>query len=137
MYEVFEHTADVGLRIDADSIERLLIDAGRGLASLLVADPETVRPVEQRRLRINGAELDYLLFDWLTELLYLFSTDRLILTHFAIQRDENGFDAVAQGEPIDLARHQMEHEVKAITYHALVCRPTPDGRFEAEVIVDI
>jgi SHS2 domain-containing protein len=34
------------------------------------------------------------------------------------------------------ARHQMEHEVKAITYHGLTCHPTTTG-YEAEVIVDI
>ena len=136
MYAIFEHTADIGLRVTAASIDELLIDAGRGLASLLVENPNAVRPLVERRLRIDGAELDYLLFDWLTELLYVFSTERLILTHFAIRRDENGFEATARGEPMDPKRHHMEHEVKAITYHDLTCHPTANG-YEAEVIVDI
>lgn len=136
MYDTFEHTADIGLRVTAESIDELLIDAGRGLASLLVANPDAVRPVVERRLRIEGTELDYLLFDWLTELLYVFSTERLILTQFELRRDENGLAATAWGEPMDPERHQMEHEVKAITYHGLTCRPTANG-YEAEVIVDI
>jgi SHS2 domain-containing protein len=37
---------------------------------------------------------------------------------------------------MDTSRHQMEHEVKAITYHALRVEQTATG-WEAEVIVDI
>jgi len=28
MYELFEHTADLGLRVQADSLEELFVDAG-------------------------------------------------------------------------------------------------------------
>ena len=43
MYEVFEHTADLGLRVRAANIETLFAEAGRGLTSLIV-DPATVEP---------------------------------------------------------------------------------------------
>jgi SHS2 domain-containing protein len=38
---------------------------------------------------------------------------------------------------MDPARHQMDHEVKAITYHGLRVARQDDGTWLAEVIVDI
>ena len=40
------------------------------------------------------------------------------------------------GEPIDLSRHEIETEVKAITWHELKIVHVPEGLL-AEVIVDI
>jgi SHS2 domain-containing protein len=38
---------------------------------------------------------------------------------------------------MDPARHTMDHEVEAITYHGLYVRQNGDGTWQPEVIVDI
>lgn len=136
MYEIFEHTADLGIRVRADDLESLFADAARGLLSVLVANHDAVRPVQEKTYAIAGEELDYLLFDWLTELLYTFETEKLLLAEFDVKVDNNGLRAVCRGEPIDRSRHDMDHEIKAITYHELKVKQTADG-YLAEVIVDI
>jgi SHS2 domain-containing protein len=136
MYETFEHTADLGLRVRAADLDSLFADAGRGLFSLMVANLDAVRLVEEVSLGVVCDELDYLLFDWLNELLYIFETRRLVLVEFNVRASESSLQATARGEPFDPARHQSEHEVKAITYHELkVMRE--NGGWLAEVIVDI
>jgi SHS2 domain-containing protein len=135
MYEVFEHTADLGLRIRAPDLETLFAEAGKGLSSLIV-DLAAVRPKQEKTFRIPGRELDYLFFDWLNELLFSFEKDRLLFCEFAVQRDAEGVSATARGEPLDVARHELDHEVKAITYHGLKVEQQSDG-WLAEVIVDI
>jgi SHS2 domain-containing protein len=45
--------------------------------------------------------------------------------------------ATCRGEQMDPARHAMDHEVKAITYHGLAVHQNADGTWHAEVIVDI
>ena len=50
--------------------------------------------------------------------------------------DASGLTAAARGEPIDRRRHEMDMEVKAITYHGLKVQRDGDG-WLAEVIVDI
>ena len=50
MYELVEHTADVGLRIRAATLPELMAEAARGLFSVIVANLPTVRPLE----RITG-----------------------------------------------------------------------------------
>lgn len=138
MYEVFDHTADLGMRVRAGTLVELLAEAGRALFSVIVANPASVRPLQERKFRIEGsdAEQDYLLFDWLNELLYTYETELLLLCDFNVTVGNSGLEAVCRGETADPARHQLDHEVKAITYHDLrVCRD--NGGWLAEFIVDI
>jgi len=136
MFELFEHTADLGLRVRAGTLEDLLAEAARGLLTMLVANPAAVRPLHVRTVELTAAEPSYLLFDWLNELLYAFEKDKLLLAEFEIQLYDGNLKAICRGEPMDPARHEMDHEVKAITYHGLRVVQTKDG-WEAEVIVDI
>jgi len=136
MYEFFEHTADLGLRIQAATLEALLTDAAHGLLAMLVANPDAVRPLQSKTIKIAAEEPAYLLFDWLNELLYAFESDKLLLSAFDLKLDKGQITAICHGEPMEAGRHQMDHEVKAITYHGLKVEKTLDG-FYAEVIVDI
>ena len=137
MYETFAHTADLGLRVRAANLDELFVDAARGLTSFLVANLDAVRPVEEIHIELEGDSLDYLLFDWLTELLYRFETEHWLFRQFDVAVAQDGkLSATCRGERMDVTRHQMDHEVKAITYHGLRVEQTHDGWF-AELIVDI
>jgi SHS2 domain-containing protein len=136
MYETFEHTADLGLRVRAPDLNTLFAEAGRGLFSIVVENLDAVRPRITRQFEIAGTDRTYLLFDWLNELLFVCDTERTALAEFEVQVTERGLSAVARGEPLDPARHILTHEIKAITYHQLKVEPTSDG-WLAEVIVDI
>jgi SHS2 domain-containing protein len=136
MYETFEHTADLGLRVRAATLDALFADAASGLFSVLVEDVDAIRPEREVTIRIDGREKDYLLFDWLNELLFRFETDHVLFSEFTVTVEEGGLSASARGEPVDLGRHRLSHEVKAVTYHHLNVEQTADG-WSAEVIVDI
>ena len=136
MYEHFEHTADLGLRVRASDLPSLFADAGRGLFAMFVDNPEEIQPVETVQFDIAGTDRDYLLFDWLNELLYTFESRHLLLGEFDVQITDQGLTATARGEPLNPARHQLGHEVKAITYHGLKLEQQPHG-WLAEVIVDV
>ncbi len=134
MYEHFEHTADLGLRVVADDLERLFEDAARGLMAMVVEEtPIEGEPVE---IRIEGRRHDWLLFDWLSELLFRIDSRGERLGNFAVRLDERGLTGRAVAEPLDADRHRLLHEVKAITYHGLSVEQTDEG-WRAEVIVDI
>jgi len=77
MYEVFEHTADLGLRVRAATVDALFAEAARGFLSLIVTNLDAVQRVQLKTYDLQGEELDYLLFDWLNELLYTFDAERL------------------------------------------------------------
>jgi SHS2 domain-containing protein len=136
MFELFEHTADLGLRAEASTLEELLAEAARGLLAMLVANPSEVRLTHSKTLLISYEEPSYLLFDWLSEILFAFESDKLLLAKCEIRLESGQLRATCRGEPMDESRHQMDHEVKAITYHGLVVAQTDNG-WRAEVIVDI
>ena len=140
MYEVFEHTADMGLRVRATELSQLFVDAARGLFSVMVANLDAVRTVQQVSFSFNGENLEGLWHDWLAELLYTFHGRRLLLTEFQVEvcevAGEFVLTATARGEPIDLSRHEIDAEVKAVTWHGLKVEQHADG-WLAEVILDI
>ncbi len=136
MFELFEHTADVGIRVRAGTLESLYADAARGLFSVIAANLDAVSPLQAMEFKIDGSRRDDLLFDWLDELLYTFGTKRVLFGEFAVTLDDRKLTAVARGEPIDPDRHELDMEVKAITYHGLKVERDADG-WLAEVIVDI
>jgi SHS2 domain-containing protein len=136
LFETFDHTADVGLRVEADTLAGLFEEAARGFSSLVVANLADVRRVEERTVRVEGTEHDFLLFDWLNELVYLLDHEHLVFSQFEVSFDSEGLTGICRGEKIDRARHQLEHEVKAITYHDLKVEQRPGG-WLAEVILDI
>jgi SHS2 domain-containing protein len=136
MYEIFEHTADLGLRIRAPTLSELMTDAARGLFAMVVENLDSVQPLVTREFRIAGKDNAYLLFDWLNELLYVCDTERLAFSEFDLQMTAAGLAATARGERLDPARHHLTHEIKAITYHGLTVEETEEG-WLAEVIVDI
>ncbi len=136
MYELFEHTADVGIRVQAETLETLLAEAAAGLFSVIVANLDAVRPVQGMAFRVEASERSDLLHDWLEELLYVFSTRHLVFCQFEVVLTGEGLTASVRGEPVDLARHQLDSEVKAVTYHGLKVEKHPEG-WLAEVILDL
>jgi SHS2 domain-containing protein len=147
MYETFEHTADLGLRVRAVDLNQLFAEATQALFSAIVDDLATVEPKQKIEVSLQGDDLGYLLFDWLNELLYSFDTEHFLFGKFEVRITDSGtvgrpchnmmtLQGLAWGEPLDASRHSLAHEVKAITYHGLRVEKENDG-WLAEVIVDI
>jgi len=136
MFQFFDHTADLGIRIEAATLNELFADAGMALTATLLDESATVTPATSEIIAVAGDEVDYLFFDWLRELLLRFETRKMLYCRFDVAVDKAGLTANVAGEPLDPARHPLGHEVKAITYHGLSVEQSADG-WIAEVIVDI
>ncbi len=136
MYEIFEHTADLGLRISSADLDTLFQEAATAMFSVIVANLDDVRPVEQIAFEIECDRRDDLLRDWLAELLYTFNADHMLFVRFEVRIVGDRLTATAWGEPIDAARHEIDAELKAVTYHGLKVEQH-DAGWLAEVIIDI
>ncbi|MEE9218910.1 MAG: archease [Acidobacteriota bacterium] len=134
-YEVIEHTGDVGIRLEASSLEVLFGAAAAALFDLLVEERPTGTPV--LCVRIEGPDLEVLLVDWLNELLYLHTVGKWVLAPAHI-RVESGFRLQAElvGEAFDPRRHRARREVKAATFHGLKVTREQE-RWRAQVIFDL
>ena len=136
MHETFDHTADLGLRVRAATLDALFAEAAEALFSVIVENLSAVAPVVRVEVELSETDRELLLFDWLKELLYRFDAEHLLFSRFEVRVRPDGLTGVAWGEKLDPARHEPGHEVKAITYHGLKVEQTDDG-WLAEVIVDI
>jgi len=139
-YEPVEHTADIGLRVWAPSVEGLFTQAALGLFSFLV-DVEHVRVREARRIDLEAADIEEALVAWLQELLYLFDVQRFVPAGIDVEAvTPKEVHAVVRGEPLDRRRHEIRMEIKAATYHGLDIRPIPaengTSRWECTIIFD-
>ncbi|MCC6672959.1 MAG: archease [Planctomycetes bacterium] len=135
-HEVFEHTADLGVRVRAPDRAALYAESGQALFEILVDDLGAVRPATALEVAVAGDDAAYLLHDWLGELLYLFTARNLLLCAFDVRLAHSGLTGTVRGEVLDRTRHRLAHEVKAITYHGLEVRQDPGG-WSAEFVVDI
>lgn len=136
MYEVFEHTADLGLRVRAATLDRLMADAACGLFAIIAGDLDQIRTDREETFAVAGDDPTWLLFDWIGELHAAFELRKMLFRSFTVHVDAEGLRATARGEPYDPGRHALAHEVKAVTQHALEVGRTPDG-WQATLIVDI
>jgi SHS2 domain-containing protein len=117
-------------------LNTLFAEAAECLFSAVLEDVGSVKPLIAATLEISGTDREFQLFDWLSELLMRCDEDHMVFGKFEANVRDDGLTGIAWGEPLDNNRHQLAHEVKAITYHGLKVEQTTDG-WLAEVIVDI
>ena len=135
-FEVFEHTADVGLHAYGNTLPELFIHAAQGMESLMVS-PEQVRLLVSREITAEGHDLVSLLIAWLNELIFLFDTEYLIFRAFEIDRlTETSLRGRASGEPYDAQRHDLSSAIKSVTWHEAAVERTAEG-YKARIIFDI
>jgi len=136
--ELFEHTADLGLRVFAVDLADLFRTAGEGLFGVIVANRADVRIVDSEPVSLAAESTEDLLIEWLNELIFRCETRHRLYNQFDVSLDVHGLrlEAMIGGEPIDRRRHLLDHEVKAATRHGLYLRREIEG-WVAEVILDI
>ncbi|MBN2293761.1 MAG: archease [Pirellulales bacterium] len=136
MFETFDHTADLGLRIRAESLEKLFEEAASALFSVILENPKQISSERSFSFRIEGSRNDELLLDWLDELLFKFASEHVVLCSFSVQFTESGLNATSWGEQYRPDIHGFGEEIKAITYHGLKVENLGD-MWLGEIIVDL
>ncbi len=135
-YEILDHTADIGLKIYGKNLKQLFQNAALGLFSL-ISETSCIKSKKKFNINLKAPNIEELLVSWLRELLYIYDAKRMLLCDFKIDKISGGqLEASVSGEPLDIKKHILHMEVKAVTYHQLRVRKTPSG-FKAQVIFDV
>jgi len=141
-WRTIEHTADLGIEIEADSLERLFEAGAYGLAGVLVgselgsgqANPTPA--IIWRDLILEAPDREALLVDWLRELLYIQSTEGLLLAEAEIEDLDDTRLVARAGFARPAASEAAERELKGVTYHDLEVRRR-EGGWYARVVFDL
>lgn len=135
-FELFDHTADVGVRVRAPSLAGLIAPAVEGLYSV-IGRVETTTARRDWSFEAAGENAALLLRDFLAEILHLFDSEQCRATNLQVRVfSERRLSVGAELRALDLGRCAFAREVKAVTYHQLAVRPVAGG-FEAVYILDI
>ncbi len=135
-HEFFDHAADVGITLRAESLEGLFVEAGHALMEWIGPEPDTAK-VMNLRLQVKAETCEELLVRWLQELLFLFHNKH---AYFA-DADSLSVTCLALSGEFEFriwedSSHRDYQEVKAVTYHQLYIRHEGDC-WKARVILDI
>ena len=133
VFEILEHTADVGIRASGPTLVAAFAETARGMFSIIgeAGGCESSLEVE---ISAEGHDRESLLHGFLSELLFLHEVEGVFLTGLDLTVDGLTVKGTGRGCPSSGAR--ISAEVKAVTYHRLKVVQTPDG-WECEVLFDI
>jgi SHS2 domain-containing protein len=130
MYEWIEHTAEVELRVEAESREAVLGEALAAFAEL-VSREDRGEPVEHE-VTAEAQDDATLLAAWLDELVFLAETEDFVPERLQrLDMDDTRLRAVVAGR-----RGRPAHLVKAVTYHGLEFALNGEV-WRAKVVLDV
>lgn len=131
-----EHTADLGIEVEAADLPALFAAAGEGLYAL-IADTAGITAKETLAISATGNGWEELLHGWLSELLAQFNLANFVGKECAIKElKPDRVESQVQGEALDLRRHRFHTEIKGVTYHNLKVWEE-NGLWHARVIFDV
>ena len=131
-------TADIAVEIRADSLEELFVEAANAVFDSM-GDVKKVNSTVKKEIRLQNRELDKLLFDWLAEIILLKDRDEMLFSKAAVEitgKTPYSLEGSVQGEKIDLEKHELRNDVKAVTFHQFKLEKH-NGRWNAFIVLDI
>ncbi len=118
MHQIIEHTADIGLIAKADSFEHTLDELALAMFDLIV-DIKAVEPRYKIDITINYDNIDSLVVDFLSELIYQFDANHFVPCKVKTTLQKKELKAELTGEKYERIKHGSKLEIKAVTYHML------------------
>ncbi len=135
-----DNTADVQVKCWAPTLEGAYIQAAFGLMATISPDLDKISPEVEKEITITSEDKESLLFDFLSEFLYIFDVESLIFSDINIEymkfNEKHELKALLRGEKFDKEKHAIGTEVKAITYSLMNIEKKKD-KWEIRVVFDI
>jgi SHS2 domain-containing protein len=135
-WEHFPHEADMGVRGIGASMEQAFVQAALALTAV-VTDPAKIRCRETVALTAADPDPELLLVDFLNAVIFEMARRRMLFGRFRVAITDGRLHATAQGETVDIGRHQPAVEIKGATYTALAVKHCNDGTWLAQCVVDV
>ncbi|MCI5866552.1 MAG: archease [Methanosphaera sp.] len=140
-FKYFDTTADIGVEVEADSLEDAFIKSAQATLNL-ISDYDKIQPKIEKSLTINAEDEYGLLYDWVTELLINLSCDNYMPADYDVkitqdpETSQYTLKADMLGDIYDTTIYNYKTEVKAITYHLMKVN-MDDNNVHIKFILDL
>jgi len=135
-YTLLDHTADLRIRVSGTDPAELFKNAGLAVFDL-ITKPDRLKSQEEIEINVIGDDPADLMVNYLRELLYLWTGMENLVKKIEITLIlDTTVSARVSMERYQPERHEILHEIKAVTYHQIDVSQTTDG-WHATVVFDV
>ena len=130
--------ADIAYEAYGKDLNELFENAAMAIFELS-AEIKTVEAKEKIEFELENEKLDNLLYDFLSEILFLKDSKYMVVNKVKVEIKEgkpNKLKAVLHGDTINPNKQHLENDIKAVTMHMFELKKGKDG-YKARVVVDI
>lgn len=132
--------ADVAFEAAGKTMEEMFESSALAVTNTQVKDLKSVKSRVKRRIAVDGDSIEMLLFNFLQELIFLKDAKLLLFSKFKIEITQMKgiykLKSEASGEKLDMRKHELLVDVKAVSLHNFKVLKTKSG-WKAEVILDV
>ena len=120
-YKVLDHATDAFIEVTASSLIEAFEIAGYSVIDTIL-DNSKIEEKKEYNTIVKGKDLNYLLYNWLEEIIYIIITDGFAIKKLKITLEKNEeytISAQIFGESIDIKKHGFKVEIKSPTFHEM------------------
>ena len=130
--------ADVAFEASGRNLEELFKSAAEATTKTMIENPQKIDEKEERTIEIETDDVETLLYKFLDEIIFYKDADVLIFRSFKIKINSEGthLSATFKGEEININKHNMVVDVKAVSYHMFKVEKVKNT-WKAFVILDV
>ena len=90
----------------------------------------------KKEIKVKNEKVDLLLFDFLDEIIFLKDSEQLLFKEYKVNISNGKLKCVAYGEKLDMNKHDLRRDVKAVTMHLFKVEKV-NNKWKATVVLDI
>jgi SHS2 domain-containing protein len=137
-FEFFDVTADVGFRAYGKTMDEVFQNAAKALFEVMT-DISQINPTILKEIEVESEDPVALLYDWLSELLFIHDTEYILFSDFEVTITQKTHElyslkAKAWGETFNFNKHVSRDDVKAVTFHLMKVKK--NNGYKVQVILD-
>lgn len=141
-FTILPHTADVRLKVFGKTKEELFENALLAMAEILQIKNSKFKGQNYKsKIKIQSIDLNSLLADFLSEVLYQSQINQVVYADVKFSKFLDSSAVLGQAElEAEIFGNRVGHfkeEIKAVTYHELEIKKSPEGFFETTVVFDV
>ena len=127
-------TADMAFAAYGKDLNELFSNAAKAVMSIMF-EGETESKIV-REIKLEEKEDIVLLQKWLSEVLYIFETEKIVFSKFDVDTNGRKLSAKIYGEEYNPEKHKFIIDIKAVTFHRMAIEKIEEG-YKCTVIVDV